>query len=539
MSRIDIGEIQVFLYQLHTANESGRKTIQSIKTVVTKYVGDNSLKGKAVDASKNYYQTTYFPLCDAIIEAMDESEERLKQYIQDFHAQVDSSPDAKIDADGLYELGKMIDRIESKKEALAQRMNSGTEGQMQNYRSQLAIAYKQENILEKYLSFEQSHANFFDHLIDLVQAVQQTIRELQSNIQFNSQTGTYDLSKLNHATVSHMQQALNKARGIKEEIIKELQDYTVLAVVYLDSNGKEQVMWLLERDGLGVENAELKAYLEKNGKYLNPEDYSIITNEDLNKKINKAWRDGVYYLNGNKFDGLTGGVLSTSAYVEAGKGFIDKSGLSDVVLGLGLSTAAIRYKQPKANRSSIFGDMSVSDVTRYEKFWDDVAAGKSVEARLGYEDWRSLLKPIGKKSYVFNAYESDPAKNILGPGKNSHPKEWDQTIENFINNEVEVVIKNNGTMGYAPKTDFRKPQVNIDAKSSYSALMHEEQHYIDDLANGFPGAKFNFQTKNRLKLEFNAYMREIKIAEKMGNKKLANQLFENYIKERNQIIFGF
>ncbi|WP_148265609.1 hypothetical protein [Listeria monocytogenes] len=32
--------------------------------------------------------------------------------------------------------------------------------------------------------------------------------------------------------VSHMQQALNKARGIKEDIIKELQDYTVHAVVY-------------------------------------------------------------------------------------------------------------------------------------------------------------------------------------------------------------------------------------------------------------------------------------------------------------------
>ncbi|HAO5824005.1 TPA: hypothetical protein IQC23_000361 [Listeria monocytogenes] len=342
MSRIDIGEIQAFLYQLRAANESGRKTIQSIKTAVTKYVGDNSLKGKAVDASKNYYQMTYFPLCDAIIEAMDESEERLGQYIQDFHAEVDSSPDAKIDADGLYELGKMIDRIESKKEALAQRMNSGTEGQMQNYRSQLAIAYKQENILEKYLSFEQSHASFFDHLIDLIQAVQQTIRELQSNIQFNSQTGTYDLSNLNSATVSRMQQALNKSRGIKEDIIKELRDYTVLAVVYLDSNGKEQVMWLLERDGVGVENAELKAYLTENGKYLNPEDYTIITNEELNKKINQSWRDGVYYLNGNKYDGLTGGVLSTSAYVEAGKGYIDKSGLADVVLGLGLSTAAIR-----------------------------------------------------------------------------------------------------------------------------------------------------------------------------------------------------
>ncbi|EPV5185737.1 LXG domain-containing protein [Listeria monocytogenes] len=211
MSRIDIGEIQTFAHQLHTANETAIKSIKDIKTAVENYTEDGSLKGKAVDASKNYYQMTYFPLCDAIIEAMNESEERLAQYIADFHAQVDGSADAKIDADGLYELGKMIDRIEAKKEALAQRMNTGTEGQMQSYRSQLSIAYKQENILEKYLAFEQSHSSFFDNLTDLVQGIQQTIRELQSNIQFNSKTGTYDMSKLNFTTVTRMQNALGKA----------------------------------------------------------------------------------------------------------------------------------------------------------------------------------------------------------------------------------------------------------------------------------------------------------------------------------------
>ncbi|EPU0760135.1 T7SS effector LXG polymorphic toxin [Listeria innocua] len=211
MSRIDIGEIQTFAHQLHTANEAGRKSIKDIKKAVKNYTEDGSLKGKAIDASKNYYQMTYFPLCDAIIEAMNESEERLAQYIADFHAQVDGSADAKIDAAGLYELGKMIDRIEAKKEALAQRMNTGTEGQMQSYRSQLSIAYKQENILEKYLAFEQSHGGFFDNLTDLVRGIQQTIRELQSNIQFNSKTGTYDMSKLNFTTVTRMQNALGKA----------------------------------------------------------------------------------------------------------------------------------------------------------------------------------------------------------------------------------------------------------------------------------------------------------------------------------------
>ncbi|EJE3284740.1 LXG domain-containing protein [Listeria monocytogenes] len=211
MSRIDIGEIQTFAHQLHTANEAGRKSIKDIKKAVENYTEDGSLKGKAIDASKNYYQMTYFPLCDAIIEAMNESEERLAQYIADFHAQVDGSADAKIDADGLYELGKMIDRIEAKKEALAQRMNTGTEGQMQSYRSQLSIAYKQENILEKYLAFEQSHGSFFDNLTDLVRGIQQTIHELQSNIQFNSKTGTYDMSKLNFTTVTRMQNVLGKA----------------------------------------------------------------------------------------------------------------------------------------------------------------------------------------------------------------------------------------------------------------------------------------------------------------------------------------
>ncbi|WP_200829392.1 T7SS effector LXG polymorphic toxin [Listeria monocytogenes] len=211
MSRIDIGEIQTFAYQLHTANEAARKSIKDIKNAVENYTEDGSLKGKAVDASKNYYQMTYFPLCDAIIEAMNESEERLAQYIADFHAQVDGSADARIDADGLYELGKMIDRIEAKKEALVQQMNTGTEGQMQSYRSQLSIAYKQENILEKYLAFEQSHGSFFDNLTDLVQGIQQTIRELQSNIQFSSKTGTYDMSKLNFTTVTRMQNALGKA----------------------------------------------------------------------------------------------------------------------------------------------------------------------------------------------------------------------------------------------------------------------------------------------------------------------------------------
>ncbi|WP_187986554.1 T7SS effector LXG polymorphic toxin [Listeria marthii] len=269
MSRIDIGEIRDFAFQLRAANQTGRKIIQGVKTTVTNYIEDGSLKGKAVEASKNYYQMTYIPLCDTITEAMNESEERLKRYIQDFHDQVDPSPNAKIDADGLYELGQMIDRIESKKEALYQRMNSSTEGEMQIYRSQLVTAYKQENILEKYLAFEQSHGAFFDHLTDLVQGIQQTVRELQSNIQFNSQTGGYDLSKLNFATVSRMRKTLGKASATDTTI------YDFAAYSKLKQGG----MWILSKDG----QVDIKA----------TEAYNTASfNGELPKESNQAMEEG-------------------------------------------------------------------------------------------------------------------------------------------------------------------------------------------------------------------------------------------------------
>ncbi|MPR88333.1 T7SS effector LXG polymorphic toxin, partial [Listeria monocytogenes] len=62
MSRIDIGEIRDFAFQLRAANQTGRKIIQGVKTTVTNYIEDGSLKGKAVEKSKNYYQMTYIPL---------------------------------------------------------------------------------------------------------------------------------------------------------------------------------------------------------------------------------------------------------------------------------------------------------------------------------------------------------------------------------------------------------------------------------------------------------------------------------------------
>lgn len=264
--------------------------IKGIQSAVKAYADDTSLKGKAVEAPQRYFDETYSVICKSIIEALDESEDRLSQYIQDFHAQVDSSANAKIDAAGLYELELKIDKIERNKEDLAQRMNSGTEGQMQNYRSQLSVAYKKENILEKYLSFEQSHGNFFDSFGELVYRTGQAVRELADNVTFDSQTGSYHFDKIDASRFQTLQEMVPKEK-------KKAFNFNDYQITW---NGTTHLLW---KDGK-VDAEATTAYNEAklNGK--------------LPKEGNAATRDaellkGILESLKNKKDPITGADISS------------------------------------------------------------------------------------------------------------------------------------------------------------------------------------------------------------------------------------
>ncbi|WP_088824940.1 MULTISPECIES: DNA/RNA non-specific endonuclease [Listeria] len=137
----------------------------------------------------------------------------------------------------------------------------------------------------------------------------------------------------------------------------------------------QRTMRLLEQNGVGVHDPKLKKYLDKAGKYLDPNDYQIITNEDLNKKITESWKTGTYYMDGTQYTGMAGGTLRASAYVESVKGTLDESGLMDVVIGLGLSTAAIRGSMTYEEAGGEWYNM--------EKSWSDALKfGSKVEVNI-------------------------------------------------------------------------------------------------------------------------------------------------------------
>lgn len=350
-----MAELNDFLHGLRSSNAEAKAMIRKIKEAAMDYSQDDRLKGEAVTTSKRYFKSTYTSICQSIIEALDESEERLAQYIREFGSQVDSSPSARIDAEILQEAMAKVSQLQRKEEDLHRQLTApNTKPDMQqvyavksrSVHTQLLKAIEQENILEKYLAFEQSHGQFFSALAELIQATGRAVQELLHHVTFNDKTGTYAVPKSAANSLLLMKKALDNARteNDKDPFPKAFEDYTVLAYTYVNDQGETVTMWLLEKDGKRVENKELQDFLEKHGQELDTLLYTSLSGEELERKVNDSWKEGINYLNGQKVSGLSGATLRSSAYVASMKDWTDDAGLTDMALGLGFGIAAARNK---------------------------------------------------------------------------------------------------------------------------------------------------------------------------------------------------
>ncbi|EAG1867245.1 hypothetical protein BB054_00950 [Listeria monocytogenes] len=248
MTRIDIAEVNHFSHELKIANQQAKTQITAIQNAIAAYLQDDSLSGEAISASKEYYAATYLPLCASIKQALHVSEESLRKYITDFHSQVDSSPSAKIDADGLYELDQKINRLENKLEHIQLELSSMTavsrQGEINALQTQIFASYKKEQLLEKFLDFERGHSHFFQEISDLARAINRGVRDIQANISFNSQTGMYKVDKLSASNFERLVDLYASQKAIDDKV-KAMEDIGMLPYIpegnragYVTTNGK-------------------------------------------------------------------------------------------------------------------------------------------------------------------------------------------------------------------------------------------------------------------------------------------------------------
>ncbi|EPP7607783.1 T7SS effector LXG polymorphic toxin, partial [Listeria monocytogenes] len=453
--------------------------IRGIQQAASKYAQDKSLKGQAVSASQSYFASSYPSIAQSILEALEESEERLAQYIREFGSQVDSSPSARIDAEILQEAMAKVASLNRKEEDLHRQLTApNTKPDMQQVyvvqarsaHTQLLQAIEKEDILERYIAFEQSHSQFFSALVELIHSTGRAVQELKQNVTFHEKTGTYTVAKSVHASISLMRKSMDKARkeNAKDPFPEAFEDYQLFAYTYVNDKGETVTMWLLEQDGKRASNKELQAFLEENGAELDPILYTNLSGEDLERKVNDAWKDGVNYLNGQKVTGFSRETLRSSAYVASMKDAMDDAGLTDMALGLGFGIAAARNKAVIPKKQD---DLKVSNFNK-EQILKNIEASKKAREASNFSEYlkreKELLKQIKKANGAkVNELKPNEINNMsLNDLRNSIPEGW-----KFFENNGRVHIKD--TSG--------QMRIRIDPPDKITKYQH--MHIYDDLGN--------------------------------------------------------
>ncbi len=294
-----------------------------------------------------------------------------------------------INAERLQDVMEDVRRLEREKERITQSMSGGMgttrQGQHLQYSMRLYEAIEAEKVLEKYIAFEQSHTTFFAPFSELVRAVQRAVDALQNQVQFNAETGLYSVAKTFAPAMKSLQKSLNEARGIDPKLDAQLEEYLLFKVAYKDSSGKEQAMWILEKDGVRVPNSELEAYLKRTADYQDEDKYTILTLEELNEKIMKAWQDKTYYMDGKVYSGAAGSILQASAYVEDWEGQLAESGIMSALSGVGLGAAIARgsktYKGGSGAKKA--SKTKVKETAEAPKKGGETVAGHALQKHAG------------------------------------------------------------------------------------------------------------------------------------------------------------
>ncbi|MBC6310488.1 hypothetical protein HCJ66_13185 [Listeria sp. FSL L7-1582] len=227
MTRIDIAEVTHFSQQLRASNQELKQYVNAVKQAVIAYINDTSISGDAIASSKEYYAGAYFPLCASIKQALDLSEQKIQKYITDFHSQVDASPNSRLDVDGIHDLNQKITGFENRLESVTSQLTAingtGHASELNYLATQIFEAHKKEEILNKFMDFEQSHRNFFYEVGELAHYIKQALDNIQQNLKFDGKTGMYHLEKLNPATFRQLTKMYASQQEIDDKI-KEIEE---------------------------------------------------------------------------------------------------------------------------------------------------------------------------------------------------------------------------------------------------------------------------------------------------------------------------
>lgn len=330
-----IGEVGIQNQSIKSYCNEVISGMDQVRTALSQFVIEPSLKGGAYDSSKSYFNSAYIPatkgftlVCEAMIKAND-------QFSKDYKSNVDSN---SLQEDVLV---SYIFRLNSLSTALEE-LPAGNIFLSSIIENLQNVRQKTDEKLDKLREYNYTSVHIFDELESQLQNLEAGVMMLVEGKAWNQSTGTFSTMGLNLDWAIDINQSWDardkKKKGFDDEKNKQLEKYDIIRCY--DPITKKTT-WALEKDGKAVIDPALTKYLNKVGDSLNKSDYSMIevTPKEWAKRVNDAWKmNGTEYFSGKQY----GWSMAGLAHVQDAKGKLDDSGAWDALWSLGFMYGAVK-----------------------------------------------------------------------------------------------------------------------------------------------------------------------------------------------------
>jgi hypothetical protein len=132
--------------------------------------------------------------------------------------------------------------------------------------------------------------------------------------------------------------------------------------------------------------------------------------------------------------------------------------------------------------------------------------------------------------------DSDPLRETYGSARESHPEEYQQSLEELTREGVDISFRE-GNLGYSPAKNSPGRFI-FDPDASVGALRHEMRHFRDIRDAGYPGlGPYLEEPKLFWEMEYRAYMEEVNFARSQGDYANARKILQ-IMRNRKKEILG-
>lgn len=330
-----VGEVRQQVQSINSSCQSTIATMEQIQQALSAIIIEPSLRGVTYDSMKNYFNSVYMPVTKGFILVCERMIEANQQFLNRYLDQVDvNSLQESVLEERIRQYNRLSEMLDSIVDPVG--FNARMIDGLQEMRQQ---TIKKLDALREYDYFS---IQIFDELESQLATLEAGVSILAEGKAWNQSTGTFSTMGLNLDWAGDINQSWkahdDKKKGIDEDKNKKLAKYTIIKCY---DPVTKKTTWALEKDGLGVTDPELTAYLRKVGKYLDKDTYSVIelSPKEWETRVNNAWKiNGTEYFSGKQY----GWWVSVLAHGQDAKGKLAESGVWDSLWTLGMIYGAVK-----------------------------------------------------------------------------------------------------------------------------------------------------------------------------------------------------